>query len=265
MKKVLVIGANSYISQRLNEYILQKYRSEIFIDLVNAKDGSWRQKDFKNYNVVLHLAALVHLKEKDDMESFYYEINHKLTVEVAEKAKRSMIKHFIFMSTEAVYGQRTGCITKETKPVPITYYGKSKLAAEKDIMKLQDKNFIITVVRSPMVYGDKCNGNYARLVKLAKFTPFFPEYHNKRSMIHIDNLTKFLANLIFNESSGGYFHPQDEEYVDTCELFKKIRKSMGKKTILFSCLNGLIRFLIEKDISVFQKIFGDLIYDKSLV
>jgi len=135
MKKVLVVGSNSYIGQRFNEYILQKYRSEIYIDLVNAKDGSWRQKDFKNYDIVLHLAAVVHLKEKDNMESLYYEINHKLAVEVAEKAKKSKIKHFIFMSTEAVFGLHTGCITKETKPAPITYYGKSKLAAEKDIIK----------------------------------------------------------------------------------------------------------------------------------
>lgn len=264
MKKVIVIGANSYIGQRFNDYILQKYRSEIFIDLVYAKDGSWRQKDFTEFDIVLHLAAVVHLKEKDNMESLYYEINHKLAVEIAEKAKKSKIKQFILMSSEAVFGLHTGCITKETKPVPITYYGKSKLAAEKDIMKLQDKDFRVSVVRPPMVYGDSCNGNYARLVKLAKFTPIFPKYHNKRSMIHIDNLTKFLVGLMVNESSG-YFHPQDEEYVDTCELFKKIRKSMGKNTILISCFNGLITFLIKKEIGVFQKIFGDLFYDNSLI
>jgi len=53
--------------------------------------------------------------------------------------------------------------------------------------------------------------------------------------------------------------------VDTCELFKKIRISMGKKTILISFFNGLIIFLIKKEIGVFQKIFGDLFYDRTLI
>ncbi len=263
MKKVLVVGSNSYIGRKFREYILQMDKEGISADLVSALDGSWRQADFSSYDAVLHLAAMVHIKETKDMEMLYYRINHELAVEVAEKAKENHVKQFIFMSTASVYGLRTGCIDKETVPKPTTFYGKSKLAAEMDIMKLQDEDFRIAIVRPPMVYGEGCKGNYARLVKLAKFTPVFPEYHNKRSILHIKHLSELLAELIRNESSG-YFHPQDDEYADTCELIVKIRKNMGKKTILISCFNIIINFLIKNHINIFQKMFGDFYYDITL-
>ncbi len=263
MKKVLIIGANSYIGRKFKEYVSQMNGADISVNLVSALDGSWRQVDFSSYDVVLHLAAVVHIKETNYMELLYYNINHKLAVEAAEKAKENHIKQFIFMSTAAIFSLQTGCITKETIPDPTTFYGKSKLAAEKDIMKLQDEEYRIAIVRPPMVYGEGCKGNYARLVKLSEFTPVFPEYHNKRSMLHINNLSKYLVELIRNESRG-YFYPQDDEYADTCEMVVKLRKEMGKNTILTSCLNNILRFLIKKDIKVFQKMFGDFYYDKSL-
>ncbi len=259
MKKVLVIGANSYIGRKFREYISQMDKGDISADLVSALDGSWREADFSSYDVVLHLAAIVHIKETSDMETLYYRINHKLAVEAAEKAKENHVKQFILMSTAAVFGLRTGCITKETIPTPTTFYGKSKLAAEKDIMQMQDEEYRIAIVRPPMVYGKGCKGNYARLVKLAKFTPVFPEYHNKRSILHIDNLSEYLVRLIRDESSG-YFHPQDKEYADTCRMIEKIRKETGRETLLTPCLNNIISLLIEKNIGVFQKMFGDLYY-----
>ncbi|MGB8452456.1 MAG: NAD-dependent epimerase/dehydratase family protein [Anaerocolumna sp.] len=263
MKKVLVIGAHSYIGRKFKEYVSEIYNIDLTIDMVSASDGAWRLVDFSLYDVVLHLSGIVHRKEKRSMEALYFEVNHILAVEIAMKAKDNKVKQFIFMSTAAVFGSQSGCITKETLPNPTTYYGKSKLAAEQDIIKLQDSDYHVAIVRPPMIYGDGCKGNYPRLVKLAKLTPVFPEYHNKRSMLHIDNLSKYLVELIRNES-GGYFHPQDAEYVDTCEMIVKIRKEMGKKTLLIHYLNNTLSFLVKNNVSVFQKMFGNLYFEKSL-
>ncbi|WFR56324.1 NAD-dependent epimerase/dehydratase family protein [Anaerocolumna sp. AGMB13025] len=264
MKKVLVIGANSYIGRKFREYVLQECEYELTVDLVSAFDGSWRMVDFTCYDVILHLAAIVHKKETKGMEALYYDVNHKLALEAARKAKESQINQFIFMSTAAVFGPSYECITKETKPRPVTFYGKSKLLAESEILKLQDEKYRIAIVRPPMVYGDGCKGNYEKLVKLARYTPVFPEYHNKRSMLYIDNLSKYLVELIRNESNGIY-HPQDGDYADTCEVIVKIRKEMGKRTKLTPYFNAMIGFFIKNNISVLKKMFGDLYYDKSLV
>ncbi len=258
MKKVLVIGAHSYIGQKFKEYISEMNIKNIAVDLVSASDGSWSQVDFSLYDTVMHLSGIVHKKERKSMESLYFNVNHKLAVEVAKKAKEKNVKQFIFMSTAAVFGTYESCITKETIPNPTTYYGKSKFAAEQEIMILQDDMFHIAIVRPPMVYGKNCKGNYARLIKLAKYTPVFPKIHNKRSMLNINNLSKYLLQLILHEKKG-FFHPQDNEFADTCELIIKLREEMGKKTILISIFNPLIKILCRY-INELNKLFGNFYY-----
>lgn len=259
MKKILVIGVHSYIGQKFKEYITRKNINDIKVDMISASDGSWKQMNFENYDTVLHLSGIVHKKEKKLMELQYYEVNHKLAVEIARKAKENHIKQFIFMSTAAVFGNYEGCITMNTKPSPNTFYGKSKLAAEQDINGLQDEGYNIAILRPPMVYGENCKGNYVRLIKLAKYTPIFPKYHNRRSMLSINNLSEFLVQIIMDNKKG-YYHPQDIEYIDTCKLVVKIREEMGKKTLLISVFNPIIKILCPH-VKVLNKLFGNYYYE----
>lgn len=260
MKRVLVIGANSYIGKKFYEYVNSLDEKLIDVDLVSAADGSWEKMDFSIYDSVLHLSAIVHRKEKKYMRDFYEEINHRLPVKIACRAKANHVKHFIFMSTAAVYGDYSGCITRETFPKPSTFYGKTKLAAEKDLLKLEDQNFKILIIRAPMVYGEGCKGNYERLRKLAMYIPIFPEYHNKKSILNINKLCCYLYNWIILNASG-YFHPQNESYMNTSSLFMEFRK--GKKTWLIKIFNPMIKLLCKCNCIV-RKMFGDFYYEQDL-
>lgn len=260
MRRVLIVGANSYIGQKFGQYIELNKNRDIEVSFVHASDGSWREADFSPYDAVMLLSGIVHKKETKDMEQLYYDVNYRLAVEVAKKAKESNVKYFLFMSTAAVYGSQVQCITKDTMPAPTTCYGKSKLMAENAITKLKSEQFLVAVIRPPMVYGDDCKGNYPRLVRLAGLTPVFPEYHNQRSMIHIECLCRFLADLIINEKEG-FFLPQDKQYADTCEMVVRIRKGMGKKTLLLRHCNGMIRAMIPR-YRIINKMFGDFYYSR---
>lgn len=260
MKKVLIIGANSYIGKKFYEYIIENSISTIEASLVSASDGSWKKADFTEYDTVLHLSAIVHKKEKKDMKELYFNVNHKLAVDIARHAKDSGVRQFAFMSTAAVYGKITGCITEDTVPNPNTYYGMSKLAAEKDIMKLQDAEFKVTIIRPPMVYGEGCKGNYIKIKKAARYLFLLPDHHNKRSVVGIERLIQDIINLICNNNAGIYF-PQDNEYLDTCNMVMNERKQMGKKTYLIP--GDLIVFFINR-INLVGKIFGDFYYSKNL-
>ncbi|WMJ89811.1 NAD-dependent epimerase/dehydratase family protein [Anaerocolumna sp. MB42-C2] len=263
MKKVLVIGAHSYIGLKFKEYVLANDVNDLSVDMVSASDGAWRKVDFSGYDSVLHLSGIVHRKEKKNMEALYNEVNHKLAVEIAVQAKKSNVRQFIFMSTAAVYGSYTGCITKDTIPKPTTFYGKSKLAAEQDIIKLQDDEFKVAIVRPPMVYGEGCKGNYPRLVKLAKYTPIFPEFHNKRSVVNISCLCESLYEFVLKEDEG-LFYPQDGVYMDTCAEIVKMRKKMGRNTILLKGFGILIKLGIIY-IESLNKLFDDLYYESNLL
>ncbi|MFV0343462.1 MAG: NAD-dependent epimerase/dehydratase family protein [Anaerocolumna sp.] len=258
MKRVLVIGANSYIGKKFYEYVKLEKKEEILIDMVSASDDGWRKVDLSQYDSILHLAAIVHKKEKKSMKELYYQVNYRLAVEVAKNAKENRVGQFIFMSTAAVYGDGATCITKNTVPKPTTYYGKTKLAAENDINKLSDDKFKVAIIRPPMVYGEGCKGNYAKLEKLAKYTPIFPEYHNKRSAIEINNLLIVLSSVVLEEQYG-FFHPQNKEYMDTCVEILKISKNIGKRTVLVKIPTSIIK-CSNCILPTFKKMFADCYY-----
>ena len=90
-----------------------------------------------------------------------------------------------------------------------------------------------------MIYGPNSKGNFPRLVKLAQKTPLFPAWHNKRSMLYIDNLAEFVKQAILRELSGT-FYPQNRELADTVEIIRFFAKANGHKVWITSLLNPFV-------------------------
>lgn len=256
MKRILITGKNSYIGTSIESWLGSKY----LVDTIDMKDFCWKEKDFSQYDVVLHVAGIAHIKETKENQSLYYEVNRDLAYETAKKAKKDGVKQFIFLSSMSVYGMITGVIDKNTRINPNSAYGKSKFEAEELIKQLEDEKFVVAIIRPPMVYGKGCKGNYSKLASLALKTPVFPNVDNKRSMIYIDNLSEFVKQLVDNNSSG-VFLPQNAEYGNTSEMVRLIAESHGKRIKLTKAFNPLLRLL---NISTVKKVFGDLLYEKSV-
>lgn len=259
MKKILITGANSYIGTSLEKW-LAKYPDKYKVDTIDMKDGSWKEKDFSEFDVVFHVAGIAHIKETKENQDLYYKVNRDLAFEAAKKAKADGVKQFVFLSSMSVYGIEQGVIDENTPLNPQSNYGKSKIEAEGLINGLQDNFFTVATLRPPMVYGKGCRGNYPRLVGLALKTPIFPKVDNKRSMIYIDNLSEFVKQLIDNKS-GGLFFPQNAEYVNTSDMVRLIAEAHGKKIVMTKLFNPLLRLL---NVSTVNKVFGDLVYDMSI-
>lgn len=260
MKHILITGANSYIGTSFEKW-LEASEGDYQIDTLNMIDPKWRQFDFSPYDAIFHVAAIVHKNEKNMDPTLYDKVNRDLPIELAGLAKAAGVKQFVFLSSMSVYGNKEEVITKETKENPSTYYGKSKLAAEKGLMQLESADFKVLMMRPPMVYGPKATGNYTRLSKLSRITPIFPNIANQRSMIYIDNLLEFVRKAIDTNLSGLHF-PQNKEYVTTSQLVKTIRDVNGKNTLLTAIFNPIIKPL--SNVSQFNKLFGNLVYAKEL-
>lgn len=260
MKHILITGANSYIGTSFEKW-LEASEGDYQIDTLDMIDPKWRQFDFSSYDAIFHVAAIVHKNEKNMDPTLYDKVNRDLPIELAGLAKAAGVKQFVFLSSMSVYGNKEEVITKETKENPSTYYGKSKLAAEKGLMQLESADFKVLMMRPPMVYGPKATGNYTRLSKLSRITPLFPNIANQRSMIYIDNLLEFVRKAIDTNLSGLHF-PQNKEYVTTSQLVKTIRDVNGKKTLLTAIFNPIIKLL--SNVSQFNKLFGNLVYAKEL-
>lgn len=263
MKKILITGKNSYIGTSFEKW-LEQYPEDYYVDSVGTKDGEWKEKDFSPYDVVFHVAGIAHVSTDPEMEDLYYEVNRDLTIEVAKKAKAEGVKQFIFMSSIIVYGDSSSSkriIDENTIPDPSNFYGKSKLEAEEGIKPLESDNFKVVIVRPPMIYGKGSKGNYQRLAKLAKNTFLFPDIKNERSMLHIDNLCEFLKVMIDFEEFGTFF-PQNKEYVSSHDLVKLIGETHGKRIRSTKIFNPILKSVFS--INVVNKVFGNLVYDKSI-
>ena len=255
MKKILITGANSYIGTSVERW-LGKYPDKYYVDTIDMKGETWKNKDFSEYDVVFHVAGIAYIKETKENNDLYYKVNRDLAYETAKKAKEDGVKQFIFLSTMSVYGIVKGVIDEKSPLNPMNNYGKSKLQAEVLINSLQDTLFSVATLRPPMVYGKDCRGNYSRLAGIALKTPIFPKVDNKRSMIYIDNFSEFVKQLVDNRS-GGIFFPQNSEYVNTSEMVRLIAEAHGKKIRLTKVFNPLLKLFM---ISTINKVFGDLVY-----
>jgi len=234
MRNILITGKNSYVGTSIEKWLL-KSSDNYKIDTIDMEDSSWIEYDFSKYDVVFHVAGIAHVSSDPDKKELYYKVNRDLTIETAEKAKNEGVKQFIFMSSIIVYGASSQIdneriIHELIKPEPQDFYGDSKLQAEKGLEDLRAHNFNVVILRPPMIYGRNSKGNYPKLAKLARYTPIFPDIDNKRSMLHIDNLSEFVRLTIENEEDGLFF-PQNKEYVNTTNLVKEIASAYNHKII----------------------------------
>ena len=274
MKKVLITGANSYIGMSFEKYVADHYSLELSVDTIDMIDGSWKQKDFSSYDIVFHVAGIAHAdvgNVSDEIKAKYYAVNTDLAIETCKKAKHEGIKQFVFMSSAIVYGDsapygKSKRITKDVEPTPANFYGDSKWQADKGVRELADDNYIVTVLRPPMIYGKGSKGNYPTLAKMAKKLPVFPDVINERSMLYIENLCEFLCQVMIR-GEGGIFWPQNAEYTQTSQMVKTISETVDHKIYVSKCWNwivGLARLIPGKPRGLANKAFGNLSYDLNL-
>lgn len=274
MKRVLITGANSYIGVSFEKYVEEHYKEELVIDTVDMIDGSWRERDFSKYDIIFHVAGLAHAdvgNVSDEVKAKYYAINTDLAIETCKKAKAEGVKQFVFMSSAIVYGDsapygKNGRITKDTEPFPANFYGDSKWQADKGVRELASDDFVVTVLRPPMIYGKGSKGNYPTLAKIAKKLPIFPDVQNERSMLYIENLCEFLCQVMIR-GCGGVYWPQNAEYSRTSEVVKYIAESAGHKILVSKAFNwvvGLASHIPGKIKGLTNKAFGNQSYDQNM-
>ena len=267
MKKILITGKDSYIGTHLKKWLESQDSKYYEVTEVETKNDEWKKIDLSPYDTILHVAGIAHVSADPNLEDLYYKVNRDLAIEVAKKAKELGVKQFIFMSSMIIYGKdakigEEKVINENTEPQASDFYGQSKLDADLAIQRLADENFKTVIIRTPMVYGPNCKGNFPKLKKLAQISPIFPDIENQRSMIYIDNLCEFFKQTIDQELSGVYY-PQNKEYISTKEIIRILAEQQGKKMHFVKTFNPIIKFL-SKYINFINKVFGNKIYDKKL-
>jgi UDP-glucose 4-epimerase len=261
--RILITGKNSFIGNSFFQWI-KNHEPSFEVNKVSLKNTDLDKLSFKGYDVIFHVSGLAHNATKSQVVFEYYKINRDLAINVAKKAKNEGVKQFIFTSSIAIYGDDLpiGAVIpiNINEPKPNNAYGKSKLEADLAIQELDSEFFNTVILRIPMVYGLNSKGNFPKLFKFSSQFFIFPNISNHRSVLHINNLSYLVNDLIKNKSRGVYY-PQDKKYLNTILFIKNIRKNKIIFTINF--LNPLLKFLSRR-LKVINKVFGNKFYPQDI-
>ena len=261
MIKILITGANSFVGKNFIKN--SKYQT---IEEVSLIENSIEKIDFSSFDVVLHVAAIVHQSKKiSEME--YFKVNRDLCIDVAKKAKNSGVGHFIFISTVKVYGEYSpskGTWNENAVCEPDDPYGQSKYAAEQGLKELGDKNFIVSIIRPPLIYGAGVRANMLSIIKLVDKFSVLPlgRVQNKRSFTAVENLVALIDKIIETKSSG-IFIAMDDKPLSTTELVLLIAKALDKRIYLFPLPKFIVKIGKVLMPKVFDRLYGSFEIDNT--
>ncbi len=105
-------------------------------------------------DAIVHLAAVSNDPMGNKFERVTEDVNYRASVDLARKAQRAGVTHFVFASSCSVYGFAPGAARKETDELnPQTAYAKSKVNTEKGLSDLGSNSMITTCLRFATACG----------------------------------------------------------------------------------------------------------------
>ena len=183
----------------------------------------------RNCQTVFHLAAKVHAAPGTPAAEFERD-NVIGTRNVVVAAQENRIERFVFFSTVAVYGDRDEPADEITLPTPTTDYGRSKLEAERIVLAANELK--TTVLRLPVVYGERDRGNVAKLIEAIRRNRYVivGDGQNLKSMVAVQNVVD-AALLVANDERavGQTFIVTDARTYSQLEIAATIAELLGKR------------------------------------
>lgn len=257
--RILLTGAGGFVGSYFRDH-----NPGFEIVPFSFRNGDISALDLSGIDAIVHLAALVHQMDGAPAEE-YHRINTIRTLELAQKAKREGVGQFVFMSTVKVYGEESESPYSENSPCdPQDAYGKSKLDAENALLTLSEESFVVSIVRSPVVYGKGVKGNIKSLIDLIRTLPILPfgNIRNLRRMVYVGNLCHLLY-AVLDQKQNGIFLAGDDDALSTTQFIRLIAGALKKKIFLIR-IPFFETVLKRLKPPLYHRLFGTLNIDNAL-
>lgn len=218
LQKMLIIGGSGLIGSTLAEYAMSYFQMHLTYNETNIpqknipttkidllKDRKSIIELIKNFkpDVVIHTAAYPSV-DFCQLHTNMAELLHvDITNDIADICNRIDSK-LIYFSTDAVFdGRLDRKYLEDDAPNPISYYGKTKLKAEKIVLQTSNLN---VVLRTTVVYGWHKRSRFTNWVldtlRGKKKITAFTDQHNTPTLV--DDLAKVILKIIEMKISGLY-------------------------------------------------------------
>lgn len=240
LKRILVTGSNGLLGQKL----VHKLRQREDIQLIATSRGENRVKVTEGYiyesldisnqeevdsvvskykpNAIINTAAMTNVDACEEKKEECWDLNVNAVKYLVEASEKWNV-HFIHLSTDFVFDGEDGPYREEDTPNPLSYYGKSKLEAEKIV---QNSNTKWSIARTIIVYGIVDDMSRSNIVLWAKGAL------EKGQTLTIVNdqfrsptLAEDLADgciLIAEKEANGIFHLSGKDFMSIVELVRRV-------------------------------------------
>lgn len=226
--------ATQFACERLNVHNVPLIRG----DVLNV--GSLRSA-LNGVDVVVHAAAYISVKESMRKPALYFKNNVAGTVNVAYACLSRGVRHLIYISSAAVYGDPIILPISETHPTnPISPYGLSKLMGEEAVKFYGKRGLKYAILRLFNVYGPGQSSTYAGVIsrfvqRLREGKPLiiYGDGEQMRDFIHVYDVAEAIKltieekieNEIINIATG-----RPTTIKDLADLLIKLAKQNLKPT-----------------------------------
>lgn len=247
---IKVLGGTGMIGRNLIECL--NLEDNLNLSILSLRDEKWKSDFNKDSDIIINLIGKAHDHDGLSDQKDYYLVNFELIKEIFTAFLSSDASLMIHISSLAALEEFEANIplTEKDKCNPVSWYGKSKLEAEKWLLKQKipcDKKLII--LRPPMVHGPGDKGNLGLLYKMiSKGIPYpLSSFDNSRSFISITNFSFFIKKIIGNSDKlkTDIYHIADDESISTSEIVEIIKESTGKNVLNLPIPKFLIKIIAK--------------------
>jgi nucleoside-diphosphate-sugar epimerase len=244
--KAFVTGATGFVGSHLAELLLaegwevdalvrspKKARWLDRLPAVNRVPGSLADRDVMarvvaGADLIVHSAGLV--KARNEAEYFRTNVDGtRAVVEAALRGGRHLTRLVLISSQAAAGPSRNGnAVTEDAPPQPITPYGRSKLAAEREVLAHKD-DLPVTVIRPPAVYGprDKDIFIYFKLASRG-IVPVVGSAKRRVSLVYVKDLARGTVDAATSEKTQGSIYFLTSGVYAWEELAAAVSRAVGR-------------------------------------